>query len=47
MGTWSEGIFDDDEAQDARDAYRELLSQGIDGKKATDRFLKDWKRAMT
>ena len=46
MGTWSEGIYDDDEAQDARDAYRELLSQGIDGAQATDRFLKDWTRAM-
>ena len=46
MGTWGEGIYDDDEAQDARDAYREILSKGIDGEKATDRFLKEWKSPM-
>jgi len=46
MGTWATGIYADDEAQDARDAYLELLSGGLDGTKATDRFLKDWKSAM-
>ena len=46
MGTWSTGIYGDDEAQDARDSYREILSSGVDGTKATDRFLKEWKGAL-
>ncbi|RPI81446.1 MAG: hypothetical protein EHM42_10590, partial [Planctomycetaceae bacterium] len=46
MGTWSTGLYGDDEAQDARDSYREILSSGVDGAKATDRFLREWKGAM-
>jgi hypothetical protein len=46
MGTWGAGIYDDDEALDARDSYREILSKGLDGAEATDRFLKTWKSAM-
>jgi hypothetical protein len=46
MGTWATGIYADDEAQDARDSYREILGSGLDGAKATDRFLKEWKGAM-
>ena len=46
MGTWGEGIYDDDGAAGAPDAYREILSKGIDGEKATDRFLKEWKSPL-
>ncbi len=46
MGTWSVGIFADDDAQDARDSYREILNTGLDGVAATDKFLKEWKGAM-
>ena len=46
MGTSATGIYADDEAQDARDFYREILASGLDGPKATDRFLKEWKAAM-
>jgi hypothetical protein len=46
MGTWATGIYSDDEAQNARDAYLAILSSGLDGPAATDRFLKEWKAAM-
>jgi hypothetical protein len=46
MGTWATGLYADDEAQDARDSYREILSSGLDGASATDRFLNEWKAAM-
>ncbi len=46
MATSATGVYADDEAQDARDAYREILRSGVDGAKATDRFLKEWKGAM-
>lgn len=46
MGTWGNKIYEDDEAQDARDAYKALLSKGLDGIAATDKFLKDWKQSL-
>lgn len=46
MGTWSSKLYDDDDAQDARDSYKDLLKKGIDGPAATDRFLKLWKSSL-
>jgi hypothetical protein len=46
MGTWSNKLYDDDDAQDARDSYKDLLAKGIDGPAATDRFLKLWKSSL-
>jgi hypothetical protein len=46
MGTWAYGLYADDDAQDARYAYKQLLSQGLDDKAASDQFLKDWKESL-
>ncbi len=35
MGTWGHGLFADDCAQDVRDAYRHVLTQGTDEPEAT------------
>lgn len=46
MGTWGSKLYEDDEAQDARDSYKDLLAKGVDGPAATDRFLKLWKSSL-
>ncbi|MFO0904050.1 MAG: hypothetical protein U0939_13685 [Pirellulales bacterium] len=46
MGTWGGGIYEDDEAQDAREANREILRSGLDDAQATDKFLKEWKAPL-
>jgi hypothetical protein len=43
MGAWGDKLFQDDTAQEARDAYKAILSKGLDGTAATDEFLKQWK----
>ena len=35
MGAWGSRIFDDDEACDVRDHYRELIEDGVDDVEAT------------
>lgn len=42
MGTFGAGIYDDDVAQDARDAFLELLDEGLDEEAATRRFRRSW-----
>ena len=46
MGTWGNKLYEDDEAQDARDVYKSLLEKGLDGREATDRFLKMFKASL-
>src|SRR5579864_4732965 len=42
MGVWGTGIFSDDNASDLREDYRTLIGDGISGREATDRLLKQW-----
>ena len=42
MGTWGTGIFQDDDAADVREAYRDLIGDGNSGEQATDILLKEW-----
>jgi hypothetical protein len=46
MGAWGFSIYDDDDAQDARYSYKDILSKGLDGPAATDEFLKVWKESL-
>jgi hypothetical protein len=46
MGAWGYKLYDDDDAQDARDAYQKLLRQGLTDQAATDRFLTDWQESL-
>ena len=46
MGTWGNKLYEDDDAQDARDVYTNLLSKGLDGPEATDQFLKMFKDSL-
>lgn len=43
MGTWGTGVFDDDDAADVKESYRELLGDGHSGEQATDILLQEWK----
>jgi hypothetical protein len=42
MGVSSTAIFGDDSACDVRDAYRELVANGLSGPEATDQLLREW-----
>ncbi|SCG52127.1 DUF4259 domain-containing protein [Micromonospora inositola] len=39
MGAWGPGLFSDDTACDVRDEYRDMLEDGVDDDKATQRML--------
>lgn len=43
MGTWGTGIFDDDDAADVKEDYRDLVAEGNSGEQATDILLQKWK----
>lgn len=43
MGTWGAGIFDDDDAADVKEDYRNLVAEGNSGQQATDILLQKWK----
>lgn len=43
MGTWGTGIFDDDDAADVKEDYRDLVADGNSGEQATDILLNKWK----
>jgi hypothetical protein len=42
MGTWGTGLYSDDTASDARDAWLKKLRQGAPGETATAELLKEW-----
>jgi hypothetical protein len=42
MGAWGVALFSDDTACDVRDAYRELVEDGIEGEEATRRLLNEF-----
>jgi hypothetical protein len=46
MGVSSTAIFGDDTACDVRDAYRELVADGLSGPEATDRMLHEWRETI-
>lgn len=46
MGTWGPALFSNDTACDVRDAYRELVGDGLSGPAATDRIMKEWEEAL-
>lgn len=46
MGTWGAGLFSNDTALDARDAYRDCLAQGMDGPAATAKVLADFRTSL-
>jgi hypothetical protein len=46
MGVSSTAIFGDDTACDVRDAYRDLLANGLSGPEATDRLLREWRETI-
>src|SRR5690348_13952889 len=46
MGVWSTAIFGDDTAGDVRDAYRELVANGLSGPQATDQLLREWREII-
>ena len=42
MGTWGTGIFDDDDAADVKEDYRDLVANGNSGEQATGILLHQW-----
>jgi hypothetical protein len=46
MGAWGPAIFSDDTACDVRDAYKQAVTDGQDGRAATDRLLEQWLRGL-
>ncbi|HET8542279.1 MAG TPA: hypothetical protein VFL83_20560, partial [Anaeromyxobacter sp.] len=42
MGTWGVALYSDDGARDARDAFRDLVGDGVESSAATDRLVRDW-----
>lgn len=42
MGTWGTGLYDDDTACDVRDAYQDMLGDGVAEPEATVRLTKEW-----
>lgn len=42
MGTWGAGIFSNDTSADVRDEYRELVSEGRDGREATRALIEEY-----
>jgi hypothetical protein len=46
MGVWGTGIFQDDNACDIRDDYRDYLGAGLEGPAATARILEEFKSML-
>jgi len=46
MGVWGTGIFSEDIACDIREAYRELVGEGLTGQQATDALLEEWREDL-
>jgi hypothetical protein len=46
MGAWGTAIFAADVACDVRDAYRQLVADGLTGPEATNRLLREWKEVV-
>jgi hypothetical protein len=46
MGAWGTAIFSDDDACDVRDGYRQLVTDGLTGPKATKQLLREWKEVL-
>jgi len=46
MGTWRTGIFDDDDAADVKEDYRNLVADGNSGEQATAILLQKWKSSI-
>lgn len=46
MGAWGPAIFSDDIACDIRDAYRDLVGEGLTGEQATDALLDEFGEAV-
>lgn len=46
MGVWGTGIFQDDNACDIRDNYKDYVGQGLTGSEATARTLADFKSLL-
>jgi hypothetical protein len=42
MGAWGTSIFSDDTASDVRGDYRDLVGNGLAGREATDRILREY-----
>lgn len=42
MGTWGPAIFSDDTACDVRDAYKQLIAEGVADEAATERMISRW-----
>ena len=46
MGTWGPGLYCDDTACDVRDAYQDILGDGISEPEATNRLIEQWKMEL-
>lgn len=46
MGAWGTGIFDDDDAADVKEDYRDLVADGNSSEQSTDILLHKWKSGL-